>query len=115
MHTIVLTIHYILCIFLVVTILLQTGKGADIGAVFGGGSQTLFGGRGPATFLNKLTAAVAIMFLLTSVSLAKISKENASSSVFEKVNIPASESSTAPEAAPQATEKEAVPEKPKAK
>ena len=55
-------------------ILLQAGKGADIGAAFGGASQTVFGGRGPATFLSKMTTIAAILFLVTSISLAHLSK-----------------------------------------
>lgn len=75
METLIFVVHYVLCIFLIIVILLQAGKGADIGAVFGGGSQTVFGGRGPATFLSKMTAVVAIAFLGTSITLAQISKK----------------------------------------
>lgn len=68
-------LHFIVAILLVGTILLQAGKGTDIGAAFGAGSsQTLFGARGAATFLSKLTTGIAIVFLLTSLSLATISK-----------------------------------------
>ena len=52
MESLLITIHYLVCFFLIVAILLQAGKGADIGAVFGGASQTVFGSRGPATFLK---------------------------------------------------------------
>lgn len=84
MEILLLTVHYILCFFLIVAILLQVGKGADIGAVFGGASQTVFGGRGPATFLSKITAGVAITFLVTSIWLAQISKTRSVSSVIDK-------------------------------
>ncbi len=60
---------------MIIVILLQAGKGADMGAVFGGASQTIFGGRGPATVLNKLTAFVAIGFIVTSISLAHMAKQ----------------------------------------
>lgn len=85
METIAIALHIFICLFLIGAILLQAGKGADIGAVFGGGSQTLFGGRGPATFLNKLTIAVSILFLLTSVWLAQIGSKKGTESVIGKV------------------------------
>lgn len=87
METTILSVHYVLCLFMIVVILLQAGKGADIGAVFGGASQTVFGSRGPATFLNKLTAAVAIMFIATSVWLAHIAKTKTATSVVDKVPV----------------------------
>ncbi|MBI2981098.1 MAG: preprotein translocase subunit SecG [Deltaproteobacteria bacterium] len=84
METLLSILHYFLCFFLIVTILLQAGKGADIGAAFGaGGSQTVFGPRGAGTFLSKVTTAVAILFLLTSIGLSKLSRPGLES-VFEK-------------------------------
>ena len=81
-----MVLHYTLCILLILIILLQAGKGADIGAVFGGGaSQTVFGGRGPATFLNKATAIIAILFLVTSVAMAQITKNKQPKSVLTEV------------------------------
>ncbi len=71
MYTAVAIIHVLVCIFLILVVLLQTGKGSDIGAVFGGGSsQALFGSAGPGTFLGKLTAIMAGIFMLTSVLIA---------------------------------------------
>ena len=71
MQTIILSIHIILDIALVVLILVQHGKGADAGAAFGSGaSSTLFGSRGNATFLTKLTTFIALSFFMTSLSLA---------------------------------------------
>jgi len=61
-------------------ILLQAGKGAEIGAAFGGSSQTIFGSRGPGTFLSKLTVTAAVLFMLTSLSLAVMSKQRSISS-----------------------------------
>ena len=75
LEPVILVLHFTICIFLVIVILLQAGKGADMGAAFGAGSsQTLFGARGAATFLQKMTAVVAISFLVTSLSLAAIHK-----------------------------------------
>lgn len=84
METLVTVIHYCVCTFLIGVILLQSGKGADIGAAFGaGGSNTVFGARGPATFLNKLTIGAALIFLVTSVTLAQLAKKTALSSVVD--------------------------------
>jgi preprotein translocase subunit SecG len=68
-HYIVPVIHVLACLFLIVVVLLQTGKGADMGAVFGGGSQTLFGSGGAGNFLTKLTTGTAIAFMVTSLIL----------------------------------------------
>jgi len=58
------------CIILILVILLQAGKGANMGAAFGGSSQTVFGSSGPAGFLGKMTTVVAIIFMLTSLTLS---------------------------------------------
>tara|TARA_B100000085_G_C18118148_1_gene340055 strand:- start:22 stop:330 length:309 start_codon:yes stop_codon:yes gene_type:complete len=74
MQTALLTIHIILAVILIVLVLIQQGKGADAGAAFGSGaSSTVFGARGNATFLNKLTTVIALSFFVTSLSLAYIS------------------------------------------
>lgn len=73
MYTAVVTLHLIVCLFLIFIILIQSSKGAEMGAAFGGSSQTLFGSRGAATFMNKLTTVAAIVFMLTSLSLAILS------------------------------------------
>lgn len=84
METLVTVVHYSVCVFLIGVILLQAGKGADIGAAFGaGGSQTVFGARGPATFLNKLTVGAALTFLVTSITLAQMAKTASTSSVVD--------------------------------
>jgi preprotein translocase subunit SecG len=72
--TVLLTIfHVLICVALVMIVLLQTGKGADMGAAFGGGSsQTLFGSTGAASFLTKSTTFVAVAFMVTSLTLAYI-------------------------------------------
>jgi preprotein translocase subunit SecG len=73
MYTAILVLHLIVCLFLIFIILIQSSKGSEMGAAFGGSNQTLFGSRGAATFLNKLTTGAAIMFMLTSLTLAIIS------------------------------------------
>ncbi len=103
MYTITVILHLIVCFLMIAAILLQSGKGAEIGAAFGGSSQTVFGSRGPGTFLSKVTVGAAVIFMLTSLSLAILSKrENSLSSV---IPITSSEPASAPAAAtPQASE-----------
>ena len=84
MYTLVVILHVIVSVALILIILLQTGKGADIGAVFGGGSsQTLFGSSGPTSFLSKLTAAAAVIFMCTSLFLAYFSGARPASSIMK--------------------------------
>ncbi|WP_447970723.1 preprotein translocase subunit SecG [Nitrospira sp. M1] len=84
MYTLTVVIHLIVCFLMIAAILLQAGKGAEIGAAFGGSSQTVFGSRGPGTFLSKVTVGAAIIFMLSSLSLALLSKqENTASSVID--------------------------------
>jgi preprotein translocase subunit SecG len=72
MTTFLIIIHVLICIGLILSILLQSGKGSDLGAAFGGSSQTIFGSAGAVPFLNKLTTGVAIAFMITSLALALI-------------------------------------------
>jgi len=83
MVTILVIIHVLICFGLVLGILLQSGKGADLGAAFGGSSQTLFGSAGAVPFLNKLTTGVAVAFMITSLSLAFLASRAPRSSVME--------------------------------
>lgn len=83
MVTILIILHVLICIGLILSILLQSGKGADLGAAFGGSSQTLFGSAGAVPFLNKLTTGVAIAFMVTSLSLAFLASKTTKSSVME--------------------------------
>ncbi len=77
-------LHVLVCLALVLIVLLQTGKGASLGAAFGGGSsQTVFGSRGAASFLSKLTTVAAILFMFTSLSLAWFSATR-----FTKTGVP---------------------------
>ena len=75
LYTLVVILHVFVCFLMIGAILLQSGKGAEIGASFGGSSQTVFGSRGPANFLSKLTVGVAAVFMLTSFSLAILAKQ----------------------------------------
>ena len=81
--TIALTIlHVIVSLFLIAVVLLQSGKGAEMGASFGSsGSQSVFGAGGGTSFLSKLTTSAAIVFMLTSLTLAFISGQPSSSSM----------------------------------
>jgi preprotein translocase subunit SecG len=81
--TIALTIlHILVSIFLIAVVLLQSGKGAEMGASFGsGGSQSVFGAGGGTTFLSKMTTGAAVIFMLTSLTLAYISGQPSSSSI----------------------------------
>ena len=70
MITLLTVIHVIVCFFLIIVVLLQSGKAADLAGAFGGmGSQTAFGPRGAATVLSKATTTAAVLFMLTSISL----------------------------------------------
>src|SRR5210317_1335902 len=89
MVTILTIIHILVCIFLVSIVLLQHGKGADIGATFGGGGQSLFGTEGPVPMLNKITTAAAVIFMVTSIYLAYISAHRTTSSVMGEYSVPA--------------------------
>ena len=105
-------IHVLACLFLIVVVLLQTGKGADMGAVFGGGSQTLFGSSGAGNFLTKLTTATAITFMLTSLLLTIHASRAPSSDLLNR--LPAAGAPAAPPepeaSAPAAQAPAAAPE-----
>ena len=90
MESLFLTAHILICIILVGTILIQSGKGASMGAMLGGGaSGTLFGARGPATFFQKFTTGLAVLFLFTSVWLAHFARTKTDTSVIDAVTAPA--------------------------
>jgi preprotein translocase subunit SecG len=78
MYILVLLIHIVVCLFLIIVILLQSGKAADLAGAFGGmGSQTAFGPRGSATLLSKATTASAAIFMVTSLTLSILATRNA--------------------------------------
>ncbi len=91
MVTAVIVLHIIVCIALTIVVLLQQGKGADVGAVFGGSSQTVFGAGGASSPLFKLTWTFALLFALTSLFLAYSSTKRISGSIFEdrRMSVPA--------------------------
>jgi preprotein translocase subunit SecG len=84
-------LHVAVSVILILVVLLQAGKGANMGAVFGGSSQTVFGSSGPGSFLGKMTSVVAAVFMLTSLALS-YSATHKASSVMEK----AAQQQTAP-------------------
>jgi len=72
------TIHVIVCFFLIIVVLLQSGKAADLAGAFGGmGSQTVFGPRGTATVLSKATTVAAVLYMVTSLSLEVMANNRA--------------------------------------
>ncbi len=96
MSAVLVIIHVIVCVALILIVLLQTGKAADMGAAFGvGSSQTLFGSTGASTFLSKATTVAAIVFMLTSLTLAYISSDRTRQSVMENAKAPITQ--TAPD------------------
>src|SRR5579872_2329539 len=101
---ILLTIFYVLiCLFLIVVVLLQSGKAADLAGAFGGmGSQTAFGPRGSATVLSRATTVAAAIFMLTSLTLAIMATRNSASngSVLEKQKAPVKTTATPATPAP---------------
>ena len=90
LYTALVSFHIFACIFLIAVVLLQTGKGADMGAVFGGGSsETVFGSSGAGNFLTKLTAGIAILFMLTSLVMTYGLARQTAQSLFDDVPAPA--------------------------
>jgi preprotein translocase subunit SecG len=84
MYALFIFIHILVCFVLITIVLLQAGKGANMGAAFGGSSQTVFGSSGAGTFLGKLTAGVAIVFMLTSLVLTYMANHRSSSSLIDQ-------------------------------
>lgn len=87
MKTLLLVFHIVLCFVMIAVVLLHRGKGAELGPAFGGGSsQTLFGPRGAATFLNKVATVVAVLFMISSFFLTYITTRT--KSVVSDINVP---------------------------
>jgi preprotein translocase subunit SecG len=121
MVIVITVIHVLVSIGLILVVLLQTGKGAEVGAVFGGSSSTIFGSSGAGTFLTRLTTGMAIVFMITSLGLGYFAGRRSSSTIFNnrtspveqrgsnqtipapKTQEPAAKTAPAP-AAPQSTE-----------
>jgi len=107
MYILLLIVHVIVCLFLIVVVLLQSGKAADLAGAFGGmGSQTAFGPRGSATLLSKATTISAVLFMVTSLSLSILATRNAGlgTSVLESAP-----KTSAPKSAPVQTPSTTVP------
>lgn len=86
MSLLLVFLHIAVCIVLIMVVLLQTGKGTDMGAAFGGGSsQTLFGSAGASTFLSKATTFAAVVFMLTSLGLAYLSSHKTEHSIMTDI------------------------------
>ena len=97
MSILVIVVHIVVCIALIMIVLLQTGKGADMGAAFGGGSsQTLFGSTGASTFLSKATTVAAVVFMLTSLVLAYMSGNQSASTIMTDNPAPIEQPAAAP-------------------
>jgi preprotein translocase subunit SecG len=114
MNTLVTFLHVLACFVLILVVLLQAGKGANMGAAFGGSSQTVFGSSGAGTFLGKLTATVAIIFMFTSLILTYTAGHRSSSSLMERSKMPVTQQAlpaTNPDAAQQPVLPPATPEK----
>jgi len=97
----VVATHVVVCIALILIVLLQAGKGADMGAAFGGSSQTIFGSSGAGGFMEKLTAVAAIIFMLTSLTLSYFSAQQSGSSIMEEVSKPLKENTQSAPASPE--------------
>jgi preprotein translocase subunit SecG len=109
MSTILIILHVVVCIALIMIVLLQTGKGADMGAAFGGGgSQTLFGSTGASTFLSKATTGAAIIFMLTSLALAYLSSHRTADSIIKSTPAPIEQPAPATQGGP-ATQESSAP------
>lgn len=81
----VMVLHILVCLILILVVLLQSGKGADLAGAFGGGAtQTAFGSRGPASFLSKLTTVSAILFMATCLTLSLLDNTAESQSILDK-------------------------------
>jgi len=83
MGTVFTIIHITVCIALVCIVLLQTGKGASLGAAFGGATQTVFGASGGAGFFEKLTTAIAVIFMVTSLLLTYVSAKRGGETIMK--------------------------------
>ena len=110
MHTLLIIVHVIMCFGIIGMVLLQAGKGADIGSAFGGaGSQAVFGSMGTPTVLGKITAVIALLFAITSFSLALLGGERRGSVIRESAPAsapaPSAPASPASPAAPAPAEK----------
>lgn len=103
MYTILIVAYVIVCVFLVLTVLLQQGKGAEIGAVFGS-SDTIFGSAGPASFLHKITSGLAVLFMVLALVLTYLSAHRVEDSIMQDAEVTTGPVTTEPVKIPEATE-----------
>jgi preprotein translocase subunit SecG len=106
--TVIVILHVLVSIGLILVVLLQTGKGAEVGAVFGGSSATIFGSSGAGNFLTRLTTGMAIVFMITSLTLGYFTARRPAATIFDN-RAPAGEP-RAPVAPSSPTSKETVPQ-----
>jgi preprotein translocase subunit SecG len=105
MFYVIVAFHVLVCVGLIIVVLMQAGKGAGLAGVFGSsGTQQMFGGRGAASFLAKLTSGLAIVFMLTSITLFVLSAQSGTP--------PALGEATTGEQAPAGEEKAPMPSVP---
>ena len=105
MGIIVTIVHVLICVFLIIVVLLQSGKAADLAGAFGGmGSQTAFGPRGAATLLSKATTIAAGLFMVTSLTLSILAtnRVGAGTSVLERAPVPTTQQTQPPAGQPGA-------------
>lgn len=113
MTSLIIAVHVIVSFILIVVILLQSGSAGGMGAAFGGGgSQSLFGGSGSGKFFTRLTAIVAALFMITSISLTVMSAHRAKGTVMEDYQTPVAVEAQAPTETPAASAPSTVAETP---
>jgi preprotein translocase subunit SecG len=114
MIIVITIIHVIVSIGLILVVLLQTGKGAEVGAVFGGSSATIFGSSGAGNFLTKLTSGMAIVFMCTSLALGYFAGRKPSATIFDDRTPVTAPAAPAQSAAPASEPKATAPSAPQA-
>jgi preprotein translocase subunit SecG len=114
MIIVITIIHVIVSIGLILVVLLQTGKGAEVGAVFGGSSATIFGSSGAGNFLTKLTSGMAIVFMCTSLALGYFAGRKPSATIFDDRTPVTAPAAPAQQSAPASEPKATAPSAPQA-
>jgi preprotein translocase subunit SecG len=100
LYYLITVVHVLVCVILILVVLLQSGKGADLAGAFGGGAtQTAFGSRGPASILSKVTTVAAVLFMLTSISLSMMGSKTEAKSILDTTR---GSQTSQPKAAPKA-------------
>jgi preprotein translocase subunit SecG len=110
-YYLVTALHVLVCVILILVVLLQSGKGADLAGAFGGGAtQTAFGSRGPASFLSKLTTAAAVLFMLTCLSLSLMGERHQEKSILDDTKGKSAPAKTSAPAAAQPAPRAPTPD-----